>query len=193
MKPLFYFSALLMAGLLAAACAKEAQPKLKAPPVSLGQDSPAKSTAPIVNGTVNKGEYNRTYNVGPFTLHVSRVKGNMYLGLSVNTKGWVAVGLGSPIMNGAVMFLGNVQNGKSGFTEQVGRGHRHSEVAEDKRTVITHAVREQGGVTTVEVECRAAQFVPDGTNEITVLIAYAADDSFATRHRERKSLKVRLD
>ena len=50
--------------------------------------------------------------------------------VSGQTSGWVAVGLGSPKMNDAVMYIGAADSGKGQLKVQKGAGHRHAD-AED--------------------------------------------------------------
>jgi hypothetical protein len=153
----------------------------------------AQAKLPVMDGTVGAAEYAHTYDVSPFILSMSRNGGNLYCAVSAKTNGWVAIGLGTDRMNGAVMFLGNVIGGKAGFTEQLGRGHGHGDVAADKRTVVTYAVKEQGDTTTMEVECRAAALAPAGSRELTVILAYSVSDSMTDRHAVHRTVTIQLD
>ncbi len=183
---------LLAAGITTVACAQQANNE-PTPPVSPGQETPAVIKTPLVDGVVGADEYIRSFTFTPYTLGVTRIKDSLFLVVSVKTKGWVAVGLGSARMNGAVMFLGNVQNDKAGFTEQLGRGHGHGDVPADKRVTTAFAVKEENGVTTLELECKAASLVPPGKKEISIILAHAGADSFTSPHAGRKSVTVPLD
>jgi hypothetical protein len=158
---------------------------------AFAQDKPVVKT-PMVDGVVKTGEYVKTLDFSPFTLSVTRAKDAVFFAVSVKTTGWVALAVGSDRMDSATMFLGNVVDGKAGFTEQSGRGHGHTDAAADKIITVRNAVQETAGVTTLEVECKAS-VIPAGTKEISLLLAYADDDSFRARHAVRKAVTVKFE
>ncbi len=102
-------------------------------------------SAPTLDGIVAAKEYSLSLPVGKITLSASRTADTVYLAVSAPTTGWVSVGLGSELMDGAQLFLGYVAGGKPSFTQQLGSGHGHSELA--KPLEVRDALRETGGVT----------------------------------------------
>lgn len=148
---------------------------------------------PRADGKIGSDEYARTYTVDAFTLRVSHSGNDLFFALSVKTHGWVAVGLGTGRMHGSTLFIGSVQNGKAEFTEQLGRGHAHGDIPASKRTTRTFAVSENGDTTTMEFSCAALPFVPAGTREITVILAYSRSDSLWAPHVTRRAVQVQLE
>ncbi len=113
----------------------------------------------------------------------------MYLAVSAPTTGWVSVGFGSERMDGADLFLGFMSGGKPSFTQQLGSAHTHRQLP--KPLEVRDALREAGGVTTLEIAVKADEVI-GGKKELWVLVAYGADDSFASYHLARGSLKLKL-
>jgi len=145
--------------------------------------------APSVDGVVAAGEYSLSRSVGKITLWATRTADELYLAVSAPTAGWVAVGFGSPRMDGADLFLGYVSGGKASFTQQLGRGHSHGPLG--KPLEVRDALRETAGTTTMETAFPAAQ-VLDGGKELWVLVAYGPNDSFASYHVARGSVQLKL-
>jgi hypothetical protein len=146
-------------------------------------------SAPTLDGVVAANEYSLKVPMGKITLSASRTTDTMYLAVSAPTTGWVSVGFGSERMDGAKLFLGCVASGKPSFIQQLGAGHGHGALA--KPLEVRDALREAGGVTTLETAFKAADVLAD-KKELWVLVAYGADDSFSSYHLARGSIKLKL-
>jgi hypothetical protein len=146
-------------------------------------------SAPTLDGVVAANEYSLQVPVGKITLSASRTADTMYLAVSAPTAGWVSVGFGSQLMDGADLFLGCVAGGKPSFTQQLGSAHTHN--ALPKPLEVRDALREAGGVTTLETAFKSGDLI-DGKKELWVLVAYGPNDSFASYHLARGSVKLKL-
>jgi hypothetical protein len=82
-----------------------------------------------------------------------------------------------------------VAGGQPHFPQQLGAGHGHGALA--KPLAVRDALREAGGITTLETAFKAAD-VLDGKKELWVLVAYGPDDSFTSYHLGRGSVKLQL-
>jgi hypothetical protein len=153
------------------------------------QALPAGGPAPKLDGVVAEREYSLQVLVGKITLSASRTADSVYLAVSAPTTGWVSVGFGSERMDGADLFLGFVAGAKPSFSQQLGAGHGHGPLA--KPLEVRNALREAGGVTTLETAFKAADVI-GGKKELWVLVAYGPDDSFASYHLARGSVKLQL-
>jgi hypothetical protein len=172
-----------MSAFLFAGCSAIAQTKPLVLPVS--------KEAPSVDGVTAASEYPVGTEVGQMKLWLSRTADTLYAACSAQTTGWVAVGFGSPRMDGAVMFIGFVgTNGKSQLKIQKGAGHSHADVESD--ALVTFAMKEAAGVTTLELELKASSVIAKGATEMSVIFAMGAADSFLSPHRARGSQPVRL-
>jgi hypothetical protein len=152
------------------------------------------SAAPVVDGIVAPGEYAFTKDFGPLAFSVSRTADTLFLAIVGKTTGWVAVGMGSQRMDGATIFIGFVdKDGKVQLKPQAGQGHSHSDttpaVAE---TVTASAMKESGGVTTLEIALKSAAYVAKGQDSLSVILAVGPDDSFSPRHTFRTPFSVAL-
>ncbi|MBN2352389.1 MAG: hypothetical protein JXD23_07460 [Spirochaetales bacterium] len=164
-----------------------------AEPKPSDQPSPPKPAPAAVDGVVKDGEYPLFFDLAPFKVWVSRSGDVIRFAVSAETRGWVALGFGSRRMDGADIFMGEVKNGKEIFTEQIGRGHGHADNPAGKRFATRYAVKLDGDVTTMELECPAAKVVPKGAKELPVILAYSASDSLTQYHTARRSATLKLE
>jgi hypothetical protein len=151
--------------------------------------------AAVVDGVVKPGEYAWTKDLGQMQLSISRSGDTLFVGVVGETAGWVSVGLGSRRMDGADIFFGFVEpSGKVQFKPQVGAGHGHSDTAEKAilDSVISSAMKEEGGKTTLEFALKSAQWIRKGQAALDLIYAIGAQDSFSPRHTMRGSLSVAL-
>jgi hypothetical protein len=148
----------------------------------------------MVDGVVNPDEYSFTQNFGDLTLYVNRTADALYLGAVGNTTGWVSVGLGSLKMDGATIFIGYVgADGKVQFKPQAGSGHSHKDVGGDvSGTIISYAMKETGGKTTLEIALRSAAYVKAGQSALQIIYAEGTEKSFTPRHMMRGALSLAL-
>jgi hypothetical protein len=182
---------LVIAVLFLIACAGNDKPAA-AGPVPLGEP-PAPKAVSAVDGVVTPGEYALTQDFPPFKVSVSRTKDTIRLAVSTKTTGWVAIGPQSQVMDGAKIFMGAVRNGQAVYTEQTGQGHRHSDTAAGAQLATKHAVAENAGTTTLELELPAAKVAGPDAKSIPVILAYSTSDSFTEYHANRRSAVVKLE
>lgn len=140
---------------------------------------------PTVDGKVTAGEYSQSKKVidGKATLNWSPDgKGGVFLALTANGKGWAGLGLGSKMMSGAFIYIGFVgSDGKSVFSEQVGKGHRHSDSG--KKTADQSSVTLVGGVTTIEFHLAADKLPFQGKN-VPFIAAFSNSADLVTFHED---------
>jgi hypothetical protein len=139
---------------------------------------------------MKEGEYRflQTFGDMRLGLFVSTDGKMLHVAIEAPTTGWVAIGLGSQVMNGAYIVLGASSNGKSIVTEQQGFGHGHSDQA--ARLVSASAVSEIGGKTVMEFSIPAAKFVSGPT--LQCALSYGATDNFTERHMKHVSGEIPL-
>lgn len=145
--------------------------------------------APIVDGSFDAKEYPNFFTQNGFDLGaaVSPDGKTLYLAVRAKTTGWVAVGLGSPVMNGAFMILGYVDAKGPMTSEETGKGHFHST---NPAVVGKSAITEKDGLTTLEASIPADGFVKQG--KVTLIYAYSDKDDFKAKHSSRGSTELQL-
>lgn len=148
----------------------------------------------VVDGVVNPGEYSFSQDFGDLSLYVNRTADALYLGAVGNTTGWVSVGLGSLKMDGATMFFGFVgSNGKVQFKPLVGSDHSHKDAGSDvSGTIISSAMKESGGKTTLEIALRPAAYIKAGQSSLQIIYAEGTEKSFIPHHMFRGALNLPL-
>jgi hypothetical protein len=148
----------------------------------------------VVDGTANPAEYGFSKSLGPLVLFASRTADTLSLAVVGKTGGWVAVGLGSPKMNGSTIFMGFVgSDGKVQFKPQLGSGHMHANApGEVDKTVVAYAIKETGGVTTLEIALKTDAYLAKGQPSLDLIFAIGADKSFAGMHTYRGALSLKL-
>ena len=144
-----------------------------------------------VDGVAGATEYAATAEAGKMKLRMSRDAETVYAGFSGETTGWVAVGFGSWKMDGSLMFIGFVgKDGKTQLKIQKGSGQSHRDVESD--AMIEFAMKEEGGVTTLELALKASSLFRSGATDLPVIFAMGGSDSFISPHRARSALQVKL-
>ncbi|MBN1523632.1 MAG: hypothetical protein JW904_04045 [Spirochaetales bacterium] len=164
---------------------------------SCGEDTPPKTLVisdrlPVIDGTIRADEYTLFEDLGSVKLSLVRSENKLCAGLSGKTENWISVGVGSSRMDGAVIFIGYVRDGKTYFSEERGKGHGHTTVPEAERITIQYAMKEENEITSLEVECDLSGLVSMDTKEIRFIIATGEDDSFSSPHAYRRGLVVTL-
>jgi len=135
--------------------------------------STAAWSLPTVDGKISTGEYRRSISVldGSATLYYDvDGQGGLYLAVSAATTGWVGLGLGTGVMNGAHIFMGFVKNGVPVFSEQIGEGHSHRESPD--KSADSFAVGQEGGRTTIEFHVPAGK-LPIVGKTINFVVAFS--------------------
>ncbi len=176
-------TAVLSAAFLFAGFAVSAQTQALVLPVS--------KEKPTIDGVSGASEYPVGTEVGKMKLWLSRTADTVYAAVSDETTGWVAVGFGSPKMDGALIFIGFVSaDGKSQLKIQKGAGHTHGDVESD--ALIQFAMKEEGGVTTLELAIKASSVIGKGATDLPMIFAMGGADSFTSLHRARSPQQVKL-
>jgi hypothetical protein len=160
------------------------------------QDTPlsVSSAAPTVDGVVAAGEYSIQKDYGQMQISLGRTADTLYVAAVAAAKGWIAVGIGSPRMDGSTIFMGFVgDDGKVQFKPQTGAGHGHAEAAKAASdSVVSYAIKESGGKTTLEVALKAAAYVKAGQSALDLIYAIGPQKSFSPYHSFRGVAKVAL-
>jgi hypothetical protein len=139
---------------------------------------------PVVDGKVSEREYSHSLSLiyGDATLsYAVDGSGGLYLALSARTMGWVGVGLGSAVMDGAHIFMGFLKEGKPVVSEQEGKGHGHAPSA--ATWADARAVGEESGVTTLELHVPGDRVRWQG-GRISFIVAFAGTPDLATFHED---------
>lgn len=110
------------------------------------------------------------------------------ISMTAETKGWMAVGLGSSRMDGSIMFLGYNKDGEAFFEEHLGRGHSHKKASEQRP--VEFSVDEENGTTVMELTVKKSDFVKAGDTLLPVIVAYGNRDNFNSMHRYRDSTEI---
>jgi hypothetical protein len=148
------------------------------------------TTAAKIDGIISAKEYTLTADSTDMQLSLSWIADTLFIGVSGQTTGWVAIGLGSPVMDSAIMYLGYVSGDKTSLKVQQGAGHRHGDV--DANAPLKYAMKEANGRTVMEIAVKAASFIAKGQKELEVILALGGGDSFTAMHRSRYSTRVTL-
>ncbi len=145
---------------------------------------------PVVDGVVRAGEYSVEHVDGPVHLYASERADTLYLAIVGEEDGWVSIGVGATLMEGAVIFMGNVENGKEAFTVQQGVGHTHHDA--ESTGVREHAMTRNGTLMTMELALDRTAF--PGTNGTTLDVIYAVAHygSFTVYHNFRGVARLKL-
>lgn len=151
----------------------------------------AQEEAPVVDGTVEEGEYGVGLQYDGIAIGLALVGDTLHVAAAAATTGWVGVGFGSDRMDGARILFGFVDiEGQVFFAEQEGSGHKHHDVTDT--VTSAHAVGEADGTTTLEAALPAA-FVRDTADEsgtFPMIMAYGRRDSVRVVHRFFKSIEL---
>ena len=137
------------------------------------------STAPSIDGTISASEYADVTTLNGIEFGAA-LSGNGILSLAIRapTSGWVAIGLGTGIMDGSWILMAYDANGKEAFSEQKGISHFHQPITDTK--LIAQAVKTAGGATTLEFQVRLADFEKKG--RLPVILAYGRQADFRSYH-----------
>ena len=147
-------------------------------------------TGPTVDGVIGPDEYSLSADSRDMKLVLSWTGDTLSVGVSGQTTGWVAVGLGSSRMNDAVMYIGYVNGDQGQLKVQKGAGHRHADL--DSAAPARYALGEAGGRTTLEVSLKASDFIAPGQKQLDVIYAMGGAKSFASMHKARYATAVNL-
>jgi hypothetical protein len=139
---------------------------------------------PTVDGRVTPGEYSRSMSLLDGAVTVSwqmDSSGGLYVAVSAATTGWVGLGLGSVVMDGAHIFMGFVKDGTPVFSEQLGAGHSH--LPSPARSADSFAVGVRDGITSLEFHVPADKVPLDG-KKVDFIVAYSGSADLTTFHED---------
>ncbi len=148
-----------------------------------------------VDGVVRPGEYSFSQDFDSISVYAKRTAGALYLAAVGDSTGWVALGLGSLVMDGSTIFMGFVgSNGKVQFKPQAGSGHSHHDVGADvSATIISYSIKQAGGKTTLELALKPAAYIKSGQKDLKVIFAVGTEKSFIPHHMSRGAFSLSLE
>ncbi len=134
---------------------------------------------PTLDGVVQASEYPVVVETGKQTIWLSRTADTIYVAVSADTTGWVAVGFGSLKMDGALMLMGFVgSDGKAQAKLQKGSGHSHGDLASD--ALVQFAMKEQGGKTVLEAALKASSIIGKDAKSLPMIWAFGGGDNYTS-------------
>lgn len=148
------------------------------------------TTSATVDGVFADKEYVLVTEAGGMKLGLTWTVDTLYVGLSAPTTGWAAAGIGSPKMDGALMYIGYATGDASQLKVQKGAGHRHEDL--EAATPRKYAVKETGGRTVLELALDASKTVTKAQAALDLVLAMGGTDSFVSMHRARAGVSVPL-
>lgn len=154
------------------------------------QKLPIGSSSVKIDGLISDKEYALTVPLDKMTVYVTRTAEALFLGLTAQTRGWVALGFGSERMDGARLFIGTVTDGTASVSQQLGSGHGHRETSDN--LPIDYAIVESSGRTTLELALRTSDVIAGGQTELQVLIAFGSTDKITAHHSARDHISFQL-
>jgi hypothetical protein len=144
------------------------------------------SSLPAQDGVVNANEYQFNTEVTGISIGATLgTDGMLYLSVRAQTSGWVALGVGNLVMNGSRLFI-SYDGATPFFTEQKGILHAHVDAADS--VVKKWAVKQAGGVTTLELVLPASLAVSKGN--LNLLFAYSDTTAVTMHHKARGSMSI---
>jgi hypothetical protein len=146
---------------------------------------------PTLDGVVAASEYAVVVETGKQTISLSLTVDTLYVAVSANTTGWVAVGFGSLKMNGALMLIGFIgTDGKAQLKLQKGSGHSHGDVESD--ALVQFVMKEQGGKTVLEAALKASSIIGKDAKTLPMIWAFGGGDNFTSFMQARGAFTVDL-
>jgi hypothetical protein len=141
---------------------------------------------PSVDGRVAPGDYSRSVSFldgASIVSYQTDARGGLYLAVTAATNGWVGIGLGSVVMDGAHIYMGCVKDGRAVFSEQVGDGHSHHPIP--GASADASAVGQKDGMTTIEFHLPADK-VPFADGKVSFITAFSGSADLGTYHEDNR-------
>jgi hypothetical protein len=146
---------------------------------------------PTLDGVVQASEYPVTVPTGKQTIWLSRTADTLYVAVSADTTGWVAVGFGSLKMDGALMLMGFVgADGKAQAKLQKGSGHSHGDVTSD--ALVQFAMKEQWGKTVLGAALKVSSIIGTNAKRLPMIWAFGGGNNYTSLMLARGSFTVDL-
>ena len=140
-----------------------------------------------VDGRVSPGEYPNSIQALDGVANIAYAadgQGGWYFALTIQTTGWIGMGLGSHVMDGASIFMGFVRNGKAVFSEQKGIGHTHK--PSTVKLADQSATGFKDGFTTIEFHIKAKD-LPFQGKTFNYIVAFADMADLTSFHEDNES------
>ncbi|MBN2464604.1 hypothetical protein JXD38_03140 [candidate division WOR-3 bacterium] len=129
----------------------------------------------------------------------------LYVGLSTKSRGWLAIGFGSPAMHGSNMIIGYYTDDSTKVMNDIGAGHAHARAPQSDSAIRDAEIDfdDETGLTTMEFvyplqfpegkdgALAVAGLVPGGACDV-ILAQNTGTIAFNARHTNRSTLRVRL-
>jgi hypothetical protein len=158
---------------------------------AFAQDVAPSKASPSFDGSMTAAEYPFIKEYSGMRLGAALSADGKVLDLAIEapTTGWVSIGLGSLVMDGAYIVMG-VDSGDPKVLEQLGKGHSHGAVTGTK--LLKSVVKTTAGKTVLQFAVASSDFVKDG--KLNLILAYAGTADLRSRHMTRASttLSVKL-
>jgi hypothetical protein len=148
------------------------------------------TTLPQVDGVVSPREYSLAARADTMELNLLWTTSTLFIAVSGQTSGWVAVGLGSTEMDGSVMYIGFVTRDSMQLKVQQGDRHGHNDIGTN--APVQYFLRETGGQTVLELALKTSDFIPNGQKKLDLIIAMGGSDSFLSMHKAKAGFTVSL-
>ena len=177
-----------LTGLIGGGCMPDTPPEPQTPA------SPPQTEEWSPDGVIKPGEYHGSNSYGNYTIHWRSDEQHMYIGMTAETDGWIAVAIqpGSR-MRDADMIIGRVEDGQAEIDDQYSTGdfgpHSPDTGLGGTDDILEFGGKEESGITTIEFKRLLNTgdeydiSLSEGTNQI--IWAYGGNDNLAIRHSTR--------
>ena len=158
----------------------------------------AGGAVPTLDAHVAMGEYGTLYDFPRLDLWLSRSDTHLHAAVIAQTGGWVAVGVGSHLMDGSRIMFGYVDAGTPVFVEQIGIDHEHidTDAPLQAEAALAEGVGARGRPgTTLEVRIPWGAVAPliEDALRLPLIVAYGTEDSLSQIHRFNRAVIALLD
>lgn len=159
--------------------------------VAYGASKGLKKTSNMtkVDGVIQPSEYSYNYKFSDYMLYLNWNGDKVYIGVTVETEGWIGVGINSSQMNDSHIHIGFVDRGRVVFKEQSGKGKSHKDT--NVNYVKDFEMKEESGNTTMELEYNQNDIIKSGQKKLELIMAYGKKDALTQYHgNTRKGITI---
>jgi hypothetical protein len=144
-----------------------------------------------VDGVVEPDEYSYAFKFKKAALYMNWRDETVYMAVTVRTKGWIALGYGSRVMNNSHIVIGYVGREEVVLREELGKGKGHGSA--DELHVRSYRMTEVSGITTLEIELDEGDVMEEGQKKLFFIVGYGSSDSLGQYHEgNRANSSVKL-
>lgn len=154
------------------------------------QKLPENAPPAVLDGVIRADEYAVTVPLDKMTLYASRTADALFVAVSAQTTGWVSFGVGSTKMDRAWIYIGYAKGDQVVFARQQGAGHSHKDNA--AAPAASYSIKENAGVTTMELVFKAVDLIASGQKALDCIVAFGRQDSLGGYHAFRGVAKLQL-